>query len=270
MLKTWLTDNARGTIIIIHGAGEHHGRYRGWISRLNSSGFHVISGDLPGHGKTRGKRGHIDRFDQYIETLYSWYKEAASLHLPVFLLGHSMGGLITVRTLMEKYVPVQGVILTSPCLGLYDYPNKAADITAKMMHRVVPSWRSDSGVTAERLTRDSDTRAAYRQDDLIVSTVTLRWYKELTKAVKQSQLYTDRYPDVSTLVMQAGQDYVVDASAVRRWFSQLGISDCAYREWKGLYHELLQEPEREEVFRFMMHFVEQRLETKKKEEGGSQ
>lgn len=255
-------------MVLIHGAGEHHVRYQAWINRLNSLGFHVVAGDLPGHGKTRGKRGHIDRFDQYIDAVYSWYKEAAALDAPVFLFGHSLGGLIAVRTLMEKHLPVRGVVLSSPCLGLADFPNRGKELTAKMMHRMAPSIRAESGITAERLTRDEETRAAFRQDDLIVSTVTLRWYRELTKAVKQAHLYPDYYPDVPTLVMQAGEDYIVDGSAVRRWFSQLRLSDCAYREWKGLYHELLHEPEREDVFRFMMHFVGQRLEHTMEEEGG--
>ncbi|MFD2705364.1 alpha/beta hydrolase [Salibacterium lacus] len=268
MINTWLTEKPRGTIVLIHGVGEHHGRYQEWINRLNTRGFHVVAGDLPGHGKTRGKRGHIDRFDQYIDAVYNWYKEAAALDVPVFLFGHSLGGLIAVRTLMEKYLPVQGVILSSPCLGLADSPKRGVELAAKMMHHVTPSFRAKSGITAELLTRHEETRAAFRQDDLIVPTVTLRWYRELTKAVKQAQLYPDYYPDVSTLVMQAGEDYIVDRFSVRRWFNQLHISDCAYREWKGLYHELLHEPEREDVFSFLMHFVEQRLEKTMQEEGG--
>ncbi|WP_051302229.1 alpha/beta hydrolase [Salibacterium aidingense] len=258
MIKTWTSETPLAALVIIHGAGEHHGRYEWLIERLNNQGFHVISGDLPGHGRTRGKRGHIDSFDQYIDTVYAWYKEAAAFDVPVFIFGHSMGGLITIRALMEKYMPVQGVILSSPCLGLYEYPSKAAELAGKMMHRLAPSLRAKTGLRAEAVTRDEEARSLYEQDELIVSKVTVRWYQEMAKAMKISHLQSDRYPDIPTLVMQAGEDYVVDSFSTHRWFNRLEISDRALKEWKGLYHELLNEPEREEVFQFMMHFISQR------------
>ncbi|WP_370514447.1 lysophospholipase [Alteribacillus sp. YIM 98480] len=259
MMKNWMCERARGTIMIIHGAGEHHGRYDWVIQYLNKQRFHVISGDLPGHGRTRGKRGHIDHFDQYIDAVYGWYKEAASYELPVFLFGHSLGGLIVIRTLMEKYMPVKGVILSSPCLGLYEYPNKFADVATKMFHRITPTLTAKSGLRAARITRDPDVRAAYEKDELITSVVTARWYQETIKAMKVSMLEAERFPNVPLLLMQAGEDYIVDKHASHRWFNRLEISDRAMKEWKGLYHELLNEPEREEIFRFMMNFIHQRL-----------
>ncbi|WP_246031557.1 alpha/beta hydrolase [Salibacterium salarium] len=259
MMKNWISERARGTVIIVHGAGEHHGRYEWIIDRLNHQGFHVVSGDLPGHGRTRGKRGHIDRFDQYIDTIYAWYKEAASYEVPVFLYGHSMGGLIAIRALMEKYMPVQGVILSSPCLGLYEYPSRMQEMATRMMHRLTPTLSSQSGLKAEYITRDPEVREAYQQDELNITTVTARWYQEMLKAMKTSMLHTERYPNVPTLVMQAGEDYVVDKHVTHRWFNRLEIADRALKEWDGLYHELLSEPEKEEVFRFMMNFIHQRL-----------
>lgn len=259
MMKKWLSNRARGTVIIVHGAGEHHERYQWLIQYLNSQNLHVVSGDLPGHGRTRGRRGHIDHFDDYIETVYEWYKEAVSYQLPVFLFGHSMGGLISIRALMEKYLPMNGVVLSSPCLGLYEYPNKVLDVLSRATHRLLPSWSVDTGITAEKITRNKEIRRLYEQDELIVHQVTARWYQELLKAMKKVMLETERFPDVPLLLMQAGEDYIVDKEATHRWFNRLMIHDRSLKEWKGLYHELLSEPEREEVFRFMMNFIHQRL-----------
>ncbi|SDH64201.1 lysophospholipase [Alteribacillus persepolensis] len=259
MMKNWMCDRARGTVLIIHGAGEHHGRYEWVIQYLNQLRFHVVSGDLPGHGRTRGKRGHIDTFDQYINTVYEWYKEAASYELPVFLFGHSMGGLVAIRTLMEKYMPIKGIILSSPCLGLYEYPSKAADVAAKMFHRIAPTFKAKSGIRASRVTRSPEARAAYEKDEFNVSVVTARWYQETLKAIKRSFFEADRFPNVPLLVMQAGEDYIVDKYAAHRWFNRIETADRSMKEWKGLYHELLNEPEREEVFQFMMNFINQRL-----------
>lgn len=258
-MKTWLVERPRATVVIVHGNGEHHGRYEWMIEQLNRQRFNVVSGDLPGHGRTRGKRGHVDSFDQYIEAVFSWYTEAAGYELPVFLFGHSMGGLITIRTLMEKRMRIRGVVLSSPCLSLYQQPGRMKDLSTKMLHRLKPTFSSKSGIQAADVTRNEEARASYETDEWNTSTVTVRWYQELIKAMKQSHVDALEFPDVSLLVMQAGVDLIVDKHATHHWFNKLEITDRSLREWKGLYHELLNEPEREEIFRFMMYFIHMRL-----------
>ncbi|MFB5663822.1 alpha/beta hydrolase [Alteribacillus sp. HJP-4] len=258
-MKNWMSDRARGTMVIVHGAAEHHGRYEWIIKQMVKQRFHVVAGDLPGHGRTRGKRGHIDSFDQYIDMVYAWYKEAASYELPVYLFGHSMGGLITVRSLMEKHMPVRGVVLSSPCFGLYEYPGRTAEFTTKIMHRLSPGFSGKTGIKAEKITRSPEARLAYQEDELNLSTVTARWYQEMLKAMKISLHEADRFPNVPLLVLQAGRDLIVDQYAAHRWFNRLETSDRSMKEWKGLYHELFNEPEREMVFRFMMNFINQRI-----------
>lgn len=259
-MKKWNSEHAIGVVIIIHGAGEHHGRYRWVIDKFNKERLHVVAGDLPGQGQTRGKRGHIDSFDQYIDTIYNWYKEAAEYDLPVFLYGHSMGGLIAIRSMMEKHMPMKGVILSSPCLGLYEYPGKMKEWATKLLHRVTPTWGGESGIRTEYVTRSPEIREAYRNDELRVTKVSYRWYQELIKAMRISLMEAERFPDVPLFTMVSGDDYVVDKYAAHRWFNQLTTSDRSLKEWKGLYHELLNEPERDLVFRYVMRFIHTRLE----------
>ncbi|MBU8905288.1 alpha/beta hydrolase [Desertibacillus haloalkaliphilus] len=254
----WESTKADAVFVIVHGAGEHHQRYAWLIEQLNTNGCHVVTGDLPGQGKTRGKRGHISSFTQYMDTITGWYEEAASYRLPVFLLGHSMGGLAVIRTMMEKKLDVHGVILSSPCLGLVNPPSKSKDVAARVLHRVTPTLRAKSGINSALATRNEQVREAYVKDEMRVSKVSIRWYQELVKAMKIANRSTEAFPDVPLLVLQAGDDHIVDKFAVERWFNQVQLSDKSYKEWDQLYHEVFNEPERDEVFRLTKSFIELR------------
>src|SRR5690554_4657353 len=92
----------KGVFVIVHGAGEYHVRYEWVTKKINDLGYHVIMGDLPGQGLTEGPRGHIDSFEDYKLVVTDWLKEAEAYELPIVMLAHSMGGLITIHTLMER------------------------------------------------------------------------------------------------------------------------------------------------------------------------
>ena len=94
-------EEAKAVIVIVHGAMEYHGRYEAVAEMWNHIGYHVVMGDLPSHGTTSRNRGHIDSFDEYIEEVKLWVKEARKYRLPIFLFGHSMGGLIVIRMMQE-------------------------------------------------------------------------------------------------------------------------------------------------------------------------
>lgn len=252
----WEVVEPRGVMVIVHGAGEHHARYE-WLARKwNEHGFNVIMGDLPGQGRTRGKRGHVQSFNLYLDTVEEWINEARTIELPIFLIGHSMGGLIVIRTLMErKTTLIKGVILSSPCLGLTEPPAKPKELATKLIHRVAPTVSAKSGIRTERVTRNVEIREAYLKDELRVNKVSARWYQELSKAMRLARRYPEKFPDVSLLVLQAGDDYVVNKYDVRDWFNSLEITDKYYKEWDGLYHEVFNEPERGDVFRHAIGFV---------------
>ncbi|WP_017726503.1 alpha/beta hydrolase [Halalkalibacterium ligniniphilum] len=256
----WEVADPRGSIVVVHGAGEHHGRYQWLAKKWNDIGLNVIMGDLPGQGRTRGKRGHIQSFRQYIDTVLEWLEAAKIDNLPVFLFGHSMGGLVSIRTLVEtKGLSVHGVILSSPCLALYQPPSKGKELATKVLHRVTPTFSQNAGIRTDLATRNEEVREEYLKDELRVTKVSARWYQELTKAMRVSHRYPEKFPDVPLLVLQAGEDYLVDKFAVRDWFNSLSLREKGYKEWDGLYHEIFNEPEREAVFRYASMFVEQHL-----------
>jgi lysophospholipase len=257
----WEADNAKGTIVIVHGAAEHHGRYKWLIEMWRLSGYHVVMGDLPGQGTTtRRKRGHIQSFDEYINEVADWIEEAKTFHLPIFLLGHSMGGLVVIRTLQEKRLPVKGVILSSPCLGLVTYPSKGLDLLSKVLNYVMPSMLFDSGLSVEVATRNEEVREMDKNDSLYVTKVSVRWYRELIKAMQLAYRNIDKFPDIPLLLMQGGDDKIVDKVVVKEWFDKLPISEKVYKEWNKLYHEIFNEPERDDVFLYAKTFLDTQLQ----------
>ncbi|TLS39033.1 alpha/beta hydrolase [Pseudalkalibacillus caeni] len=249
------TENPQGVIVIVHGAGEHHGRYEWLIKKWLTEGYNVVIGDLPGQGTSTRRRGHIDSFDQYIETIEKWVERAAEFDLPVHLIGHSMGGLAVIRSLMEKKLPVSTVILSSPSVGLESPPPKGLEVASVVLNKVVPGLRLNSHLEPGIATRNEEIKARDMEDNLLVRKVSVRWYRELVKAMKIAVEHPDKFPDLPLLVMQGGADAIVDKDIVLKWFNRLAITDKSYKEWDGLYHEVFNEPEREEVFYMAKEFI---------------
>jgi lysophospholipase len=256
MWKWEAEGEAKAVIVMVHGALEHHRRY-GWLIEMwRVSGFHVIMGDLPGQGMTtRANRGHIESFNEYLLEVKEWVEAALEFDLPVFLLGHSMGGLIAIRLLQEEKLNLAGVILSSPCLGIFQQPSKFLNFVSHGLNVVMPALRLSPGLTVEDATRNKDVKAADLNDSLYVTKVSIRWYRELSEAMEQAFENMENTHDIPMLLMQAGEDKIVDKRAVKEWFNYAPLSEKRYKEWPKCYHEIFNEPEREEVFEYAKDFV---------------
>ncbi|MCX2808436.1 alpha/beta hydrolase [Bacillus sp. ChL18] len=255
---TWKADRPVGTIVIIHGASEYHGRYKWLVEMWRSSGYNVVMGDLPGQGTSTRARGHIRSFQEYIDEVDIWIDKARTLEAPVFLLGHSMGGLIAIEWFKQQRNPrITALILSSPCLGLQIKVNKVLDFASKGLNVLAPSLRVDSGLSPDMATRNADMIEADQNDSLYVTKVSVRWYRELLKTIDAAMVPTDSFLKVPLLLMQGGDDKIVDKMKVRKWFSGVASHNKSYREWEGLYHEIFNEPERETVFKAAKAFTDQ-------------
>ncbi|OEH92116.1 alpha/beta hydrolase [Bacillus solimangrovi] len=256
----WEVENPKAVIVMVHGASEYHGRYKWLIEMWRSEQINVVMGDLPGQGTTRRKqRGHIDSFDEYIETIEGWVREAMKYELPVFLLGHSMGGLAVIRTLQEKKLPIKAVILSSPCVAIVKPPSKALDFVSKGLNVMIPSLRFNSQLEPGIATRNEDVKKMDDNDPLFVRKVSVRWYRELVKAMKFANELTEKMPNVPYLVMQGEDDKIVDRVSVKKWFDMLPVSEKSFKEFDKLYHEIFNEPERDDVFYYAKSFVTMQL-----------
>ncbi|NSL51349.1 alpha/beta hydrolase [Calidifontibacillus erzurumensis] len=253
-------ENPRAAIVIVHGAFEHQGRYK-WLTEMwKAHGMNVVIGDLPGQGISTRRRGHIESFDVYIDTITQWVQEAENYHLPIFLLGHSMGGLAVIRALQEKNLPVQAVILSSPCLGLVEGPPKGLEWASRALNLFMPTLRVPTNLEPNVATRNKEIMELDENDSLYVTKVSVRWYRELVKAMQLAMRNIEKLPDIPMLLMQAGADKIVDKVVVKEWFDKLKIKEKLYKEWTNLYHEIFNEPEREEVFKYAKGFIELQLQ----------
>lgn len=258
---TWETDqNAEGTVVIVHGAGEYHRRYDWLIRRFNDIGFDVIMGDLPGQGTTPGPRGHIDSFREYTDTVAGWLDEAGKRKGPLLLFGHSMGGLIASTVIRKRSGRLPDMLLlSSPCFGLVQRPSVWKKGAAAVLNRTAPKTMFPNGLEPGSGTREEGMRTRDEGDELLVKKVSARWYRELLKAMEEAHRTTNEMPPVPVYTAQGGEDRIVDRMAVKNWFDNLDVAEKHWREWPSLYHEVMNEPEREEVFAHMAGFIKTTL-----------
>ncbi|SIS44087.1 alpha/beta hydrolase [Salimicrobium flavidum] len=255
MLKEYIAVSPKAVIVIVHGAFEHGGRYKTLAEKFQSDGYSVVVGDLPGQGDEKGERGHIKSFRQYITTIIGWVEYARDADLPIFLLGHSMGGLAVIRTLQEKTLPIRAVLLSSPALGIKNGADKPLEAISHVIDRIAPSFKVSYPYDPKVVTRNEEVWERDRRDDKILERVSVRWYKEFQRAIKTA--HSKSLTDVPLLVMQAEHDKMVKLKDTKRWFNAQNLTEKTYKEWPGMYHEIFNEPEWKNVYRYALNFIEQ-------------
>jgi lysophospholipase len=138
-------------------------------------------------------------------------------------------------------------------------PSKPIELLSYGLNKIAPMVKFPSGLTVDMATRNADVREIDSNDTLYITKVSVRWYRELAQAIKLATVNLNKLPDVPLLVLQAGDDKIVDKSAVKKWFNELSLSEMHYKEWPKCYHEIYNEPEREEIFEYSKIFIESRL-----------
>ncbi|MCA0984469.1 alpha/beta hydrolase [Halobacillus yeomjeoni] len=261
-MTSFVSDQSAATVIIVHGAFEHSGRYDDLASQFHKDGFDVIYDDLPGQGRSPGKKGHIKSFHEYIETIQKWI-EKADPDKPVFLLGHSMGGIAVIRTMQKVKPRVEGVILSSPAAGILNGAEKPMEIASYILNRLSPRLRVKASLQPNLITRNEKVILKDEDDDLILDKVSIRWYREFKQGIKEAFRHTDQFPDVPLLVMQAGDDRIVDVSKTKEWFHKIDLTEKSYKQWPGLYHEIFNEPEWPMVYEYSLNFMQLQLKKTK-------
>lgn len=252
----WESDGqAKAVIAIVHSAYEHHRRYAWLIEEFRSSGFHIVSGDLPGHGEVAlHKQAHDEDFQSYSNYIDQLIEASLSYNLPVFVMGHGFGATLLMNLLQKKSIECAGVILTSPWLHLQVHASKLSSALANM-GKLAENVKSTHDVTIKQLTRNYDVYTQDKDDELYNTTITLKWYRELQHLLKVTATKQESIQDVPVLMMSAEQDKITDPSFAKQWLQKQHLSEIQYKEWKNCFHDLFHEPEREEVFYYTKSFI---------------
>ena len=241
----WLpAGDPRGVVLLCHGLGEHSGRYGNVVDALVPEGWAVYGVDHRGHGRSGGRRAHLRRYADWLADYDAFRRAVAARHLglPVFLLGHSMGGQIALAYALDHQADLAGLVLSAPALANSTVP-KAAVRALRMIGKVAPTLRP-AGIDASKISKDPAVYADYEADPLVHhGHPTLGLSSAL---VGQFELLPERARDLRLpVLMQHGElDAIVDPTGFRRLEAACGSPDLTVHWYEGLWHEIYNEPER--------------------------
>lgn len=249
----------RGCVLIVHGIGEHSGRYADTAERLNAWGFDVIAFDQFGHGDSPGRRGTLTtptRLLDDLATMVDHVREGVAASRALILLGHSMGGALVARFVAEGIRPVEGVVLSSPALASGMRPWQR--VLARVLARIAPGLTIANGLPSGRISHDEAVVAAYRADPKVHDRVSGRLAQFVDAAGPAVLAAASRW-SIPTLLLYAGDDYLVDADGSRRFAREVPSSVVVVREFPAHYHELFNERDRTPVFETLRSWLDARF-----------
>jgi alpha-beta hydrolase superfamily lysophospholipase len=245
----------KAAILLIHGLGEHAGRYRAWAARFNERGVAIRAFDLPGHGHSEGKRGVIASPEKVYDTIGRISEEMVSEFpgVPFFLYGHSLGGGIVLNYLIRRRPILTGAIVTSPWVFLTESPSKTKVLMAELLKKLMPGLALDSGLKTEYLSRDPEEVALYRKDPLVHGQISTGLYGWITDTAAET---LSRASEITVpLLIAHGRDDMITSPS-----GSLQVAGAApgatLKLWEGGYHELHNDLIRDEHFDFITEWID--------------
>jgi alpha-beta hydrolase superfamily lysophospholipase len=247
-------------VILVHGFCEHSGRYCALTEHMVRRGFNVTAYDQRGHGLSEGLPGHVDRFDDYVDDLRRVVAsvKARGDSRPIFVIAHSLGGLIALAYLSSKPA-VAGAAISAPLLGVAVKVPAHKTLIGRLGARLAPRLRMKNEIDPAHLSRDPRVGEAYAADPLVGKLVSTRWFAEVLGAMERTRAALDRVW-APVLVMHGSEDRLASLEATVACFERIGASDKELAVYDGFYHELFNEPEKEEIFDRVASWIGARIE----------
>lgn len=252
--QAWLPDgDCNAVLLIVHGLGEHSGRYRNVVNHFIPQGFAVYGLDHLGHGKSDGPREMVERFEDYTDTLtiYCNMVKAWQAGKPVFLLGHSMGGLIASHYLIDHQAFFRGAVISAPAIKVGESISPAIIFMGKVLAVITPK-AGVMALDANLISHDPEVVKAYGNDPLVFHAKTpARLAAELLKAMQRVTAEAGKIT-LPFITLQGGEDKIIDPGGAQLLYDKAGSKDKTIKIYEGFYHEVFNEPERARV----LHDVE--------------
>ena len=248
-------EDLKAVIILVHGLGEHIQRYNSWADLFKSENIGFAGVDLPGHGRSEGKRGHINPFSVTAEMLDILIKSCNQTFpgTPVYLYGHSLGGTIVLDYLLKKSPRVKGAIVTSPLLRLGFEPSKSKIQLASVMKHLIPALAQPSGLIQDHLSHDKKVVERYKNDPLVHGRISVSLFHGMMNSARYCLEHASELK-VPTLLIHGGDDLICSPEGSREFASK--SQKVSFKIWDGGYHELHNEVFRDEVFRYILKWVQ--------------
>jgi acylglycerol lipase len=263
--QSWLPESEpRAVLLIVHGLAEHSGRYTNVVDHFVPLGYAVYGVDHFGHGKSDGKRVYVERFDDYTNTLkiyfdmiHGWQPDK-----PIFLVGHSMGGLISAVYLLDHQAELAGAVLSGPAVKIPNHVTPAMLIVGKMLSALIPKFGL-LPLDAVGVSRDPAVVQAYVSDPLVHrGKATARLAAEMLKAIQTISGQAARIT-LPIMIVQGSADRLVDPAGARMLYGAVSSADKEIRIYNGFYHEVFNEPEHDKVLHDVKIWLEAHLGRRK-------
>lgn len=253
-------ESPRAVLLLVHGLAEHSGRYEGFAEFFTSAGFAVHALDHPGHGRSAGHRCHIGRFADFTNTLSQYFAlvKKTQPDVPVFLVGHSMGGLISAAYLIEQQSQFSAAVLSGPAIRAPQQPSRFALFIMRIISRLLPRLGvmqlDSSGVS-----KDPEVVSKYDNDPLVFrGKVTARLAAELFS--EMDKVMADAATiSLPLLILHGGSDSLTDVEGSKALHEAVSSTDKKIIVYDGLYHEIFNEPERMTVLSDVKGWLEAHL-----------
>ena len=258
--RYWPAEQPRAVALVVHGLGEHSGRYQHVADALCARGIAVYAPDHPGHGRSPGHRCHINAFSDFFPALDELREIIGQRHgdLPCFLIGHSMGGLIAGEYLLSRQQRFAGAVFSGAAFEVPEPPGAIAIFLNLVIAAVLPRL-GVLQLDASEVSRDEDVVRRYREDPLVHSgKVSARLVVELFAAMDDLRASRAEIT-LPVLVMHGEADVMTPAEGSRRFMDGVGSADKTLRIYPGLYHEIFNEPEQAQVIGEVGDWLEAQL-----------
>ena len=243
--QSWKKPKAKRVLILQHGFGEHSDRYGNILEKLKDDDFNIYALDSRGHGRSDGKRGHVDQFQYYINDLTELIHIARDEQKvnKVSLLGHSLGGVIALQYALEGFNQeyLDGLILSSPGLKVkMDFEKEVKKFIGEIVASFLPDTTIDANLDLNYLSHDRTVIDAYKKDKLTHGKVSFQMATNLFNLSKA--LYDKAHHlHVPILIIHGESDGIVDVDGSRDLFRHLTSEKKFIKTYPGLYHELMNE-----------------------------
>ncbi len=260
--RAWIPERIDQVLLLVHGLGEHSGRYEGigrWFAERNTA---VHAFDHQGHGRAQGRRGHLRRFGHLLDDLEDVLNTVQSEHpgLRVFPIGHSMGGLVVTEFLRDRKPPVAGAVTSGAALALPPNASVLRVFLLRAVQKLASRWTISTRIDTEALSRDPAVGSAYLADPLVLPRITLGLAGEVFAAIRRAAGGAAEI-EVPMLLLHGEDDPICPAEGSRSFETGLA-SASELRIYPGLRHEIFNEPEHEAVFEDIAAWLRARSETR--------
>jgi alpha-beta hydrolase superfamily lysophospholipase len=250
----WIKEENNTIVIIIHGLGEHIGRYEGWVMRFNAFNYGVCGVDLYGHGLSTGKRGHMKSIDDTLDMLNFFIERIQNEYSTkkIVLYGHSMGGNILAQLLLKRHIQVQAAIFSSPWFGLIEKPSFFQYNLAKLMYQIYPSYSEKAPLDPNKISTEPEEVSKYVNDPLVHNYVTPGLFIPLYKAT-DFIIENSKKLKLPTLVFHSIDDQITDYNASEKFANS--NSKIKLKLFEKVRHEIHHDFLKEDLLNYLLDWL---------------